>query len=141
MSRRFKAKGLPKAYCAAHGFAEAVTGCASKLWRRTKHDTAVGQKRGEWIANNRKEIDFDLRVNDLSMNEIIDQPMWPTLGKYVSDKKPGGGLTAHQDFLRTFTYGRWREYSAMAHGAFEGLMPVAMYDISRTMPVRRETEK
>lgn len=88
----------------------------------------------EWIETNRMEIDFDLRSNNLTMSEVINQPPWPTLGKYISDKQPGGKLTPHQEFLKTFTYGHWREYSAMAHGAFEGLMPVAMYYISDSMP-------
>ena len=35
--------------------------------------------------------------------------------------------TPHQQFLRTFTYGFWREYSAIAHSGFEGLMIVGMY--------------
>jgi len=43
------------------------------------------------------------------------------------DKGSGGTLTSHQKFLETFTLGNWREYSAKAHGAFEGLMRVAMY--------------
>lgn len=88
----------------------------------------------EWIERNRKEIDFDLRLNNLTMNEVIHHPPWPTLGKYIGDKRPGGSVTPHQEFLKTFTYGHWREYSAMAHGAFEGLMPVAMYYISDSMP-------
>jgi len=59
---------------------------------------------------------------------------WPTLGKYMSDKQPGGVTTPHQDFLKSFAYGNWREYSAMSHGAFEGLMPTAMYYFADSMP-------
>jgi len=31
------------------------------------------------------------------------------------------------DISQTFTYGFWREYSAMAHATFEGLLPAAIY--------------
>jgi len=56
------------------------------------------------------------------------------LGKYTLDKLRGGGTKPHQDFLKRFAYGNWREYSAMLHGAFEGLMPTAMYYVQDTMP-------
>ena len=49
------------------------------------------------------------------------------MGKYLSEKGSGGTLTSHQTFLKTFTYGIWREYSAMAHGGFEGLMGSAAF--------------
>jgi hypothetical protein len=52
----------------------------------------------------------------------------------MKDKQPGGITTAHQDFLRAFAYGNWREYSAMSHGTFEGLMPTAMYYVADSMP-------
>lgn len=88
----------------------------------------------EWISKNRDQTQFAIRVDDLTIDEVSAQPRWPTLGKYVNDKQAGGTLTPHQDFLKTFTYGAWREYSAMAHGAFEGLLPVAMYYVSDSMP-------
>jgi hypothetical protein len=45
------------------------------------------------------------------------------MGRYIEGEKgPGGSLTPHQLFLRTFTYGMWREYSAMSHAGFEGLL-------------------
>jgi hypothetical protein len=70
----------------------------------------------------------------LTMAEVLTQPSWPTLGRYISSKQTGGTTTPHQDFLKTFTYGPWRGYSAMSHGAFEGLMKVAMYYVSDSMP-------
>ena len=88
----------------------------------------------EWISKGRKGLDFQIRVNGLAMSDVLAQAPWPTLGKYISDKQPGGTTTPHQDFLRTLTYGKWREYSAMSHGAFEGLLRVAMYYISDSMP-------
>jgi hypothetical protein len=88
-----------------------------------------------WIKKNRDGLDFAVRECGLTMADVLAQTaMWPTLGKYIGDKMPGGTITAHQDFLKTFIHGNWREYSAMAHGAFEGLLPVAMYYISDSMP-------
>jgi hypothetical protein len=92
------------------------------------------QKWDEWIAKNRSGIDIEIRASGLTMVEVLAQPLWPLLGKYINAKQPGGTFSPHQDFLRTFTYGAWREYSAMAHGTFEGLMRVAMYYIADSMP-------
>jgi hypothetical protein len=89
----------------------------------------------EWIAKSRDMLALGIRLCGLTTTEVA-APLtpWPTLGKYVSDKQSGGTTTPHQDFLRTFVYGRWREYSAMAHGAFEGLMPTAMYYVADSIP-------
>jgi hypothetical protein len=92
------------------------------------------QKWDDWIKKTRDGINLQMRANGFVMSEVLAQTSWPTMGKYISDKQPGGTMTPHQDFLKTFTYGRWREYSAMAHGAFEGLMPVAMYYITDSFP-------
>lgn len=82
----------------------------------------------DWIQRNRGQLDLGMRAVSMSENEVMAQKeSWPTLGKYVSPRRPGDALTPHQQFLKTFTYGFWREYSAMAHGAFEGLIPVASY--------------
>lgn len=89
----------------------------------------------EWIRRNRDGFDVGIRVSGLTMSEVLAETnSWPTMGKYIGDKRPGGSFSPHQDFLRTFTFGRWREYSAMAHGAFEGLFPVAMYFIPDSFP-------
>jgi len=89
-----------------------------------------------WIERNRKDIDFKIRECGLTMSDVKAQTIsWPTLGKYINDRQRGGGFTTHQTFLRTFVYLNWRQYSAMAHGAFEGLIPVAMYYIADSMPL------
>src|SRR5271157_463149 len=83
-----------------------------------------------WIKNNRDWLDLEIRGCGLTMEEVLAQNIaWPTLGRYISDRQPGGTITPHQEFLKTFTYGKWREYSAMAHGAFEGLRQIAVYYI------------
>jgi hypothetical protein len=89
----------------------------------------------EWIATQRSGIDFGLRDSGFTMADITSQKwQWPTLGKYMSDKQPGEVTTPHQDFLKSFAFGHWREYSAMSHGTFEGLMPTAMYYVADTTP-------
>lgn len=88
----------------------------------------------EWIKRGRDMLDIGMRSSQLTVAEVVQSPSWPTMGAYISNKQPGGVTTPHQDFLKTFTYGSWREYSAMAHGAFEGLMPTAMFYVSDTMP-------
>lgn len=88
----------------------------------------------DWIKRNRDGIHFEMRTNGLTLPEILQQPPWPTLGTYINNLKTGGTNTPHQEFLKTFTYGAWREYSAMAHGAFEGLRPVGMYFITDSFP-------
>lgn len=82
----------------------------------------------EWIEKNREALELGIRACGLTVAGVKAQKMrWPTLGKYIRDKQPGGLLTSHQEFLKTFMYGDWRQYSAMAHGAFEGLLEVALY--------------
>ncbi len=95
-----------------------------------------GQEKWDvWIEKNRQQIDLEIRSVGLTMAEVLSQQLqWPTMGKYVSDKGPGGTITSHQYFLKTFVLGPWREYSAMAHGAFEGLRLVGMYFIADSFP-------
>lgn len=86
----------------------------------------------EWIDRNRNGADFDLRRDGFSVPEVLAELNWPTLGRYLS-RQPHGISTPHQQFLRSFTYGEWREYSAISHGGFEGLLRVGMYYIPDSM--------
>lgn len=88
-----------------------------------------------WIKKSREGLELLIRADGMKLEDVLAlTTFWPTLGRYINDKQPGGVTTPHQDFLKTFTFGIWREYSAMAHGAFEGLMPTAMYYITDSMP-------
>ena len=49
---------------------------------------------------------------------------WKTLGTYLAREKNDPPDSPHQAFLRLFTYGNWRQYSAISHGTFEGLMEI-----------------
>ena len=88
-------------------------------------DEARYSGQAEWdayVAEKRQKIDLALRQYNLTASEVQAQKPWQTMGGYLSDKGPAGTLSPHQMFLKTFTYGMWREYSAMAHGGFEGLL-------------------
>lgn len=64
------------------------------------------------IKEGRQKIDMALRQYGLTMSEVQAQESWQTMGKYIHDKGPGGTFSPHQTFLKTFTYGMWRQYSA-----------------------------
>lgn len=75
-----------------------------------------------YIAEKRQKVNLAIRECGLDMAGVLAQGAWKTLGQYLGSLQPGGVLSAHQLFLKTFTYGMWRQYSAMAHGGFEGLL-------------------
>lgn len=80
-----------------------------------------------WIKESQAKIDLTLRGFGVTQAEVDAQPDWMTLGKYLSQKGPGGVLNDHQVFLSTFQYGPWREYSALSHGGPEALRDVGMF--------------
>jgi hypothetical protein len=88
----------------------------------------------EWIAKGRAEVDFEIRRMGFTVPDVLAQKEWPTLGQYISRKQKGGTSTPHQEFLRTLVYGPWREYSAMAHGASDGLLRTAIFYIADSLP-------
>jgi len=81
----------------------------------------------DYFKEKRNSLSIAMRQNNLLEAEIRKQEPWKTLGQYLNQKGKGGSLTPHQAFLQTFTYGIWREYSAMLHGGFDGLLPSAAY--------------
>jgi hypothetical protein len=90
---------------------------------------------GRYIQASREQFDVLIRASGFTVAEVNAQKEpWPTMGRYLGRKQSGGTRTAHQEFLDTFTHGQWQEYSAMAHGAFEGLLPLAMYYVDDTLP-------
>lgn len=101
-------------------------------------DTAKygGQKEwDQWIANSRAVLSEDIRRSGFTMPEVLQASQWPTLGRYIKSPRPGGTFSPHQQFLRLLTYGPWREYSALAHGTFDGLLDTAMPYISDILPL------
>ncbi|HEY2495670.1 MAG TPA: hypothetical protein VGK24_01265 [Candidatus Angelobacter sp.] len=88
----------------------------------------------EWIKKGRDLIYYQMRVNGISLSDVSVAMQWPTMGTYINRLQSGGTTNLHQDFLKIFTYGNWREYSAMAHGSFEGLMKLGLYFVVDSMP-------
>lgn len=92
--------------------------------------------RAEWddyIERHRRGIRFDMRVNRIDEARVQAARRWPTLGKYLWVKK-GQSPTPHQVFLKSLTFGWWREYSSMAHVTFNGLVPTALFFTTSDIP-------
>jgi hypothetical protein len=88
----------------------------------------------EWLQKRRENLDFCIRRDGFTVAEVLAQPRWPTLGQYLRPAGRGTALTQHQQFLRTLTYGYWREYSEYAHATFQGLLEVAMIYLVKDAP-------
>jgi hypothetical protein len=79
-----------------------------------------------FIAGSRQQMAHVLRVTGFTEAEVRDKkvyPDWPTLGKYIAQGAP----SKHKSFLDTFSYGSWKRYSAIAHGAGEGLHEIGSF--------------
>ena len=87
-----------------------------------------------WLTDSREKLSLNMRGLNVTQAEVDSQQPWKTLGKYLSEKGPGGSLNDHQVFLSTFVYGPWREYSALAHGGPEALRDVGMYYTYKEQP-------
>jgi hypothetical protein len=89
----------------------------------------------EWIARSRAVLKQDMQNNEFKEADVLQASQWPTLGRYIKAPKPGGTFSAHQQALRLLSYGPWREYSALAHGTFDGLLDTAMSYIPDILPI------
>ncbi len=106
-----------------------------------KSDRYRGQPRWEaYIGERRAAVDLIIRTSGFMLDEVMRQPIWPTLGRYILKTGSDGRMTERQTFLKTFTHSQWRQYSALSHGAAEGFMgfdgplPVGTYYISDFLP-------
>jgi hypothetical protein len=89
----------------------------------------------EWIARQRKHIEFDMRTNGFNEAAVrAGKKLWPTLSRYLS-VKPGSSPTPHQEFLSRLTFGFWQEYSGISHATFQGLLPIAVFLAPRDLPI------
>jgi hypothetical protein len=79
-----------------------------------------------YIADSRQKMSLLLRNSGFTEAQVRDKkkyPDWPTLGKYIA-LGPSG---PYKLFLDTFSYGHWKRYSAIAHGAPEGLHEIGSF--------------
>jgi hypothetical protein len=117
---------------AANGAAFRKSGYKAILTALDEDEAKYGGKAewDEWIAKARAFLADDMRRRKFKTADVMAASQWLTLGRYVKRLQPGGVLTPHQQFMKTLNYGPWREYSAKAHGAFDGLLDTGMYYIS-----------
>lgn len=79
-----------------------------------------------WVSESRDKLKTLLHQNKFTEAEVRDAtrfPDWPTLGRYLASQP----VNDHKKFLKTFTFGSWKQYSAVAHGGPEGLYEVGMF--------------
>lgn len=88
----------------------------------------------EWIARGRAFLREDMRNSGFRESEVVKASQWPTLGRYIKAPESGGTFTPHQQSLKLLTYGPWREYSALAHATFDGLLETAATYIVDMLP-------
>jgi hypothetical protein len=112
----------PKGY----QFRESGLGQISRALDRDEQKYGGDPKWDVHIAKYREFIELDMRRNDITEADTKAAQLWPTLSAYLRPKK-NTPLTAHQQFLRTFTYGFWQEYSGISHATFQGLMPIGVF--------------
>ncbi len=86
-----------------------------------------------WIAKHREHIDLEMRRTGITEADVKSATLWPTLSGYLRPKK-NTAPTAHQQFLKRFTYGFWQEYSGISHATFQGLLPIAAFLAPKDLP-------
>jgi hypothetical protein len=88
----------------------------------------------EWIAEQRKMIGFDMRLNGFTEAQVrATKSWWPTLSRYLKVKEDTP-VTPHQEFLKKLTLGFWQEYSALSHAMFQGLTTIGVFLAPKDLP-------
>jgi len=87
-----------------------------------------------YIADRRRQIDLDMRLNNVTAAGVKAAKPWPTLSAYLRLEK-NAVPTAHQEFLKRLTYGFWQEYSGISHATFQGLLPIAVLLAPKDLPI------
>jgi len=89
----------------------------------------------EWVAKRRDALDISVRSCGFKMSDVHAAKDWPLLGSYAKTLGPGATSTLHQQFLKTFLYGHWRQYSSIAHATFAGLADIALCYVEDSLPI------
>lgn len=80
----------------------------------------------KYTAEGRNKMATLLRQFGMTESEVRDKkayPDWPTFGKYLAQNSP----SAYRQFMESFSFGQWKRYSAIAHGAAEGLHEIGAF--------------
>ena len=86
-----------------------------------------GQPRWDrYVKKYRDMAHFDMRLNGFDTTEVQGAEKWLTLSSYVRDTKHNF-QPEHQAFLKALTLGFWKEYSAISHATFNGVLPIAIF--------------
>jgi hypothetical protein len=109
-------------------------------YRRTLEALDTDEKRygsdPQWAAyvkKQRESLDRDMRTNGFAEAEVRRAPLWPTFSQYLADAR-AGALTEYQQFLQEFALGFWREYSAISHATFQGLLGIGLFLAPKDLP-------
>ena len=85
----------------------------------------------EFLDHSRKSLELGLRVEKLTIADLDDkQNKWPLLGDYLKQKPD----SEHKRMLRTLTHGFWKEYSAISHASYDGLISIYPYVADDRVP-------
>lgn len=87
-----------------------------------------------WLTHTKDQIEklsLDWRASGFTDGEIQKASMWPTLSGYLR-KSPKD--TPHKKIVKSLAYGFWREYSAISHATFQGLMDIGPFLTRERVP-------
>lgn len=83
-----------------------------------------------YIADRRNTMSDGMRADGFADAEVRAAKKWDTLGAYLATDTP----TPHQEFLKKFTFGFWKEYSGISHATFQGLLHIAIFLAPKDLP-------
>jgi hypothetical protein len=120
----------------ARGFQFRASGYKKAL-EVLESDTHRYKGNAKWDAYNAKQrslLDRLIKIDGFTLVDIQAATIWPTLGRYLRPASKGAPLTPHQQFLKKLTHGFWQEYSAVAHGTYDGILPIAVFFVPKDLP-------
>ncbi|HEX3322639.1 MAG TPA: hypothetical protein VHR84_18180 [Terriglobales bacterium] len=89
----------------------------------------------EWLDKCKDFLQNEIGRSGLKPADVTAAVKWPLLGSYIQPFSKGAALTKHQRLFKTLLMGPWRQYSAIAHGTFEGLAPFSLFLAEDSIPV------
>jgi hypothetical protein len=104
--------------------------------------------KAEWDNYNARQIAalrFLIHEDKFTEDDVRTVDTWKPMGTYILQGKKEDA-TAHQSFLKRFTYLRWKQYSGLSHASLDGYigeLPAGSYFVMDRMARedRENTEK